>query len=151
VLLENVAPALLTRIPKAKGARYPRAFELFDFLSSPEAGWRRVETLAAAKRGDLICWRRPAVGSGDTGHVMVVGCAPAFDATLQTWTASVYDSSDVVHFDDSRASAGAYHAGVGRGALRFRVDASGRPVAFQFGPGDSFHTLPILVRRLDVG
>jgi hypothetical protein len=149
LLLEIVAPALLARIPRAPGARYPRAFELYDFLASPEPGWSCVETLDAARRGDLICWRLPAIGSGDTGHVMVVADTPTFDGSLQTWSVSVYDASDIVHFDDSRMSAGTYHSGIGRGALRFRVDTEGRPVAFQFGPGDSFHTLPLLVARLD--
>jgi hypothetical protein len=149
LLLENVAPTLFARIPRAPGERYPRAFEFYDFLASPQPEWRLVPKLAAVRRGDVICWRLPGTGAGDTGHVMVVARAPIFDAKLQTWSARVYDSSSIPHFDDSRDSGGTYHSGVGSGSLRFRADAMGRAVQFQFGPGDGFHAHPILVARFD--
>jgi hypothetical protein len=59
-----------------------------------------------------------------------------------------YDSSIVKHYEDSRVHDGTFHDGVGKGTIHFRVDATGKPIAFQFGQGDHFHEDPIAIGRI---
>jgi hypothetical protein len=151
VLLESIAPEHFASFPRTGDERYPRAFEIFDHLSAspPPPGWRRVATIEEARPGDVISWRTPKVTAGrDTGHVLIVAKAPVFHGHTHAWTVHAYDSSNVAHHDDSRERAGKYHSGLGEGAIRFKVDASGAPTAFQFGPQAEFHTVPIVIARL---
>jgi hypothetical protein len=152
VVLEAAAPQHFEHVPKAGEERYPRAFEIFEFLHADPAphGWQRVARLEDAKRGDVIAWRTAKVAPGrDTGHVLVVAHPPVFHASLHAWTVHVYDASNVAHYDDSREREGKFHSGVGEGTIRFKVDASGAPSAFQLGPHAEFHALHIVVARLE--
>jgi hypothetical protein len=81
--------------------------------------------------------------------VLVVAQPPVLDKATHTWTVHGYDSSARAHHDDSRERGGKFHPGVGKGAVRLKVDASGAPVAFQFGPDSEFHRLPIVIARLE--
>jgi hypothetical protein len=51
----------------------------------------------------------------------------------------------VVHYDDTRTGG---RNGVGSGTIHFQVDTAGAPTAFQFGPGDGFHSTDIAIGRL---
>jgi|CZKU01.1.fsa_nt_gi hypothetical protein len=151
LLLQKVAPEHLSLIPKSADERYPRAFEFFDFFQGPQApGWKRIERLEEAKRGDLISWRTSDIRPRhDTGHVLVVARSPEFNTAAEAWDVAVHDSSPAAHFDDSRQRGGTYHPGIGSGVLRFRVDTKGVPIAFQFGPGSKFHGMAIAIARLE--
>jgi len=151
LLLESVSPEHLALIPKEASERYPRAFEVFDFLHGESAhGWRHVESLAQAERGDVIVWTPAKAAAGhDAGHVLVVAKAPELhDKATHVWSVHAYDSSPSAHHDDSRQHGAKFRAGVGEGGVRFKVDASGAPVAFQLGPHADFHTGRIVVARL---
>ncbi|MNC99220.1 hypothetical protein D3C83_174270 [compost metagenome] len=55
------------------------------------------------------------------------------------------DSSNIRHYNDSRQFPA---GGIGSGEIRFRVDSFGRPIQFQFGPGDSWFPSQIAIGRL---
>jgi hypothetical protein len=150
LLLEAVAPEQLARISKSDDERYPRAFEVFDFLhGNLSPGWTRVASVAEVDRGDVMAWRTTKVVAGhDTGHVLIVAQRPTYDAASKTWTVHVYDSSSIAHHDDSRERGGNFHPGPGSGAIKLRADAHGAPIAYQLGPHADFHTVPIVVARL---
>jgi hypothetical protein len=141
-------------IPQEKDQSRPRAFEYYVFFSmqTPEStgGWHRIDFLRDAQRGDLIAWRFPTVMKGhDTGHVLIVAEAPTADAS-GIFTVRVYDSANQPHFNDTRGSgAGQSATGIGSGFINFKVDASGRPTAFQFSPSDGFEVLPIAIGRVE--
>jgi hypothetical protein len=152
-VLERVAPDHYAMIPKEANQPRPRAFEYCDFFTSltPEStgGWRQIDFLRDARRGDIIAWRFPEIVIGqNTGHVFFVAEAPAIiDSGI--FALRVYDSADEPHFDDSRGKDdGEFESGVGSGFINFTVDDSGRAVAFQFAPGDEFTTLPIAIGRV---
>jgi hypothetical protein len=152
-VLERAAPGHYAMIPKEAGRPRPRAFEYYDFLSSLPAdstgAWRQIEDLHHARRGDIIAWRVPEIEVGhDTGHVVFLAEAPEL-IDFRTLAARVYDSAAYPHFDDTRGNEpGEFPSGVGTGFINFRLDDAGHPVAFQFGPTDSFVTLPIAIGRV---
>jgi len=151
-VLEVVAREHLALLTAQTKAPNPRAVDFYEFFASPSlpAGWKRVATLADVRRGDVVAWRLPTIKPGeDTGHVFVVAQTPDYNAAAGAWVVHVYDSSNIIHYDDSRDKSGKYHSGVGTGAIRFQVDDSGAPTKFQFGPGDKFHALPMAVARLE--
>ena len=152
-VLKTVAPDHYALIPREADQLRPRAFEYFDFFASltPESvgGWDRIDRLADAGRGDIVCWRFPEIRTGhNTGHVLYLAETPRMqqDGSFQV---RIYDSAAQAHFDDTRAT-GKFPTGVGTGFLNFRVDGEGRPIAFQFGPGEEFETFPIAVGRIEV-
>jgi hypothetical protein len=61
---------------------------------------------------------------------------------------SVDDSSDVIHYDDTRGQGGDSPAtGLGSGTIRFRyVDSR---IEFRFGPGDQYHDAPVAIGRIE--
>jgi hypothetical protein len=74
---------------------------------------------------------------------------PTVDKT-GVFSVLLYDSAAQPHFADTRGDGdGQFPSGVGSGAINFNVDDDGRPVAFQFAPGDGFTTLPIAIGRLE--
>ncbi len=151
-VLETVAPEHYELIPKEADQFRPRAFKYFDFFASltPESpgGWHRIDRLADAVRGDIVCWRFPEIRVGhNTGHVLYLAERPLLQAD-GSYRVRVYDSAAQAHFEDTRAT-GRFPTGVGTGFLNFRVDAEGRPIAFQFGPGLAFETFPIAIGRVE--
>jgi hypothetical protein len=153
-VLERAAPDQYLMVPKELDQPRPRAFMYYDFFSSlsPEAtsGWRQIDLLRHARRGDVIAWRVLQIEAGqNTGHVFFVAEPPAMVA-FGTFAVRVYDSSDVLHFSDTRGNGpGQFPTGVGSGFINFTVDDSGLPTAFQFGPADPFIALPIAIARLE--
>ena len=83
----------------------------------------------------------------DTGHVFFVVEDPVvFDDGVVS--VRVYDSSDVLHYDDTRGQGGDSPAtGLGSGKIHFRyVDSR---VEFKFGPGDGYHDAPVTIGRIE--
>jgi hypothetical protein len=155
-VLEHVAPKHFHEIPKEADQVRPRAFKYYDYFAAlPDGGaggWLQILRLADARRGDIIAWRlfeQPELDQ-NTGHVMIVAGDPA-DIGDGVLSVRIYDSSDVLHFDDSRGKGGNSPAtGVGTGTVRFRVNANGKPTEFQFGPPpDQFLSHPIAIGRLE--
>jgi len=150
-VLESLAPLHYSLVPKEAGQKRPRAFKYYEFFASltPEStgGWHRIDRLSDARRGDILAWRFPAVELGhDTGHVVFVAGTPELD-DAGNFAVRVYDSANQPHFDDTR---GPGDSGVGSGFINFTVDATGAPIAFQFGPAaDQFVTLPIAIGRTE--
>jgi hypothetical protein len=152
-VMERAAPDHYAMIPKETNQLRPRAFEYYVFFSSltprSTGGWHRIDFLQDARRGDMIAWRFPQIEKGhDTGHVLFVADSPTVD-TEGIFTVACYDSSAQPHFDDTRGNGkGEFETGVGAGLIKFKVDNTGRPTAFQFAPSDGFKTLPIAIGRL---
>ena len=149
-ILANVAPEHWKLIPTIHWP-VPLAFEFFLFFNSLPAdgsvGWSPVANLLDCGPGDIIAWRRLA-SVGDTGHVLIVAEPPVIvDDGVAAVTA--YDSSNILHYSDSRRVVGGnQETGVGTGTIHFQVDDIGTPTAFQFGPGDNFHSVGIAIGRL---
>jgi len=150
LLLERSAPEEFAAIPKAVHERFPRATEIYDFLVARlHPGWQRITKVAEVRRGDIIAWKLSKTARGESGHVAIVARRPEFDAQSETWTVHIHDSSLVAHFGDSRLRGRKYHAGVGSGALKFRVNSQGASEAVQTGPDSGFHKYQIAIGRLE--
>lgn len=150
-VLERAAPGHFAKIPKETTQPRPRAFKYYEFFASATlegTGWRRVDSLADARRGDIIAWRFPDIEVGhNTGHVLFVADTPRLDAS-GNFAVRVYDSAAVAHFEDTRA--GANGNGVGSGFVNFMVDSAGAPTKFQFGPTvDHWDAFPIAIGRVE--
>jgi hypothetical protein len=83
-VLSGVAPRNFVLIRHETNQKRPRAFEYFDLFASltPEstAGWRRIDILTPARRGDIMSWRFPTIEEDEnTGHVVIVAETPTFD------------------------------------------------------------------------
>jgi hypothetical protein len=149
-LLKRVAPEQYGGLPVEPGHTRPRAamyFKLFKDLPTHRVkGWRTVERLSEAKRGDIIAWALTASTQepGDTGHVVIVS-APPIGTSMGEYKVAVYDSSGIRHDDDSRPKA---TTGIGKGVITFKVDDRGIPVGFQFSSKAYFHFEPIAIGRL---
>jgi hypothetical protein len=152
-VLERVAKRHLDLIPKEDWWPVPRAYKYYDYFHALPAdttgGWHQIQQLAHARRGDIIAWALPGgpQKDRDTGHVSIVADTPS-TLSEQLVAVPAYDSSTVKHYEDSRVRDGMFHDGVGRGTIHFRVDATGNPTAFQFGPGDHFHEDPMAIGRI---
>jgi hypothetical protein len=153
-VLQQVAPEHYARVPKETDQPRPRAFEYYEFFTSPgletAGGWRRIHALSEARRGDIIAWRFPTITTGhDTGHVLFVAETPR-ELDPGVFAVRVYDSANTPHFDDTRGEdADQFPNGVGSGFINFQVDADGAPTAFQFAPSDGFQTFPIAIGRAE--
>jgi hypothetical protein len=149
-VMMRAAPDHYAMIPKESDQPRPRAFEYYMFLSSQTpsstGGWHRINLLKDARRGDMIAWRFPeVVKDEDTGHVLFVADSPVADDS-GIFTVRVYDSAVKPHFEDTR---GTGMTGVGAGSIKFKVDNTGRPTAFQFTPSGKFETFPIAIGRVE--
>jgi hypothetical protein len=149
-LLKRVAPQQYANLPIETGHTQPRAamyFDLFHGLpGNPMTGWKSIDRLADAERGDIIAWSLEASTQkpGDTGHVVIVASFPIL-ANKREYQVAVYDSSGIHHEDDSRPKA---TNGIGKGVITFKVDDLGAPVGFQFNSLAHFHLEPIAVGRI---
>jgi hypothetical protein len=154
IVMERTAPGHYAMIPKEANQLRPRAFEYYVFFSSltPEStgGWHQINLLQDARRGDIIAWRFPEVEKGqNTGHVLIAAETPTVDDS-GIFTVRIYDSAALPHFDDTRGTGpGQFKTGVGSGFIKFKVDHTGRPTAFQFTPSSHFETFPIAIGRLE--
>jgi hypothetical protein len=153
-VLERMAKRHLDLIPKENWWPVPRAYKYYEYFhslpSDAPGGWHQIQQLQHAQRGDIIAWKLPGgpQKDRDTGHVFIVADAPSI-LNGQHVSVPAYDSSTVKHYNDSRVqSDGIFHDGVGKGTIHFSIDATGRPTAFQFGPGDQFHEDPIAIGRI---
>jgi hypothetical protein len=155
-VLETVAPKHLALVPKEADESRPRAFKYYGFFASltprSPGGWRRIDLLKDARRGDIIAWRFPTIEKGqNTGHVVLLAETPtAADSGI--FSVRVYDSAAEPHFDDTRGSeSGQFPTGVGSGVINFIVDGEGRPIAYQFAPPTSadFEYRPIAIGRAE--
>jgi hypothetical protein len=149
-LLKRVAPERYAHLPIETGHARPRAavyFELFHSLpGNPVAGWKPIDQLADARRGDIIAWALEASTQkpGDTGHVVIVA-APPVPTNTSEYKVTVYDSSGIRHDDDSRPKG---TSGIGEGVITLRVDDRGVPVGFRFNSHAHFHLEPIAIGRI---
>jgi hypothetical protein len=154
-VLKQAAPQHYSEITPEPGHIRPRAFVYQRYFAnlpdSGAGGWLPISHLADARRGDVIAWSLTVNPEKDhnTGHVMIVSDDPVDDGD-DVLSVRVYDSSDVIHFDDTRGQGGDSPAtGVGMGTVRIRVKG-GVPIEFQFGPApDQFHTHPISIGRIE--
>jgi len=150
-VLEQVAPDLYTPIAATAAPPRPLAFDFFTFFANltPESasGWGRVDVLLNARRGDVVAWRAPEIEpKHNTGHCFFIADTPKVLDSGDI-AARVYDSAAASHFEDTRPDG---QTGVGSGFINFKVDGAGRPIAFQFGPGqdvDSFVFWQIAIGR----
>jgi len=149
-LLKRVAPEQYASLPIEPGHPRPRAAMYFDLLNglpgNPVTGWKSINRLAEAQRGDIIAWALATSTQkpGDTGNVVIVAAAPVLINSGQ-YGVSVYDSSGIHHDDDTRPKT---TSGIGKGVITFRVDDRGVPVGFQFNSIAHFHLEPIAIGRL---
>ncbi len=150
-ILGRVAPKHLSLVPMQNGETRLLAQDYYNFFSSlpneTANGWRQILYLRDARPGDLIAWAL-APPNEDTGHVFVVAADPvALDAN--TMAVKAYDASDILHYDDSRGPGKQFQTGVGSGTFHIQVDEAGRPVTFQFGPGDPVVPNSIAIGRIE--
>jgi len=131
------------QIPVEPQQPRPRAFEYFNFFASltPDSsgGWRRVDKLEDASRGDVMAWRFPTIEPGeDTGHVMILAESPTPDPSGKFFVVRIYDSAAEAHFDDTRMPQGQPSpkgtTGVGSGFINILTDGENRPIAYLFAP-----------------
>ncbi len=142
-VLDDVAPNHYILIQAEPGQPRPRAFVYYDFFAAltPEStgGWRRIDLLTDARRGDIMAWRFPTIETDEnTGHVVIIAETPNLDPSGDFFVMRVYDSADEAHFDDTREPGGqpspTGKTGVGSGFINFKVDGAGRPIAYLFAP-----------------
>jgi hypothetical protein len=151
-VLQRIAPQHYDTIHNGGGSHGPLAVDFYHrFHALPPGGadgWRPIQPVADARRGDIVAWDFPGSKLGDnTGHVFVVVDDPeAFDDGVVAVRA--YDSSDVIHYDDTRGRGGDSPAtGLGSGRIHFRYADSG--IQFKFGPGDPYHDAPVAIGRIE--
>lgn len=151
-VLEQCAREHYGTIHNGGGAHGPLAVDFYNhFAALPSdgvGGWRPIQPLAQALRGDIVAWKRDVISAGDnTGHVFFVADDPVvFDDGVVA--VSVYDSSDVIHYDDTRGHGGDSPAtGLGCGKIHFRYLDS--RIQFKFGPGDPYHDAPVAIGRIE--
>jgi hypothetical protein len=142
-ILARVASNHLDLIPLSAGETRLLAHDFEKFFASLPTetadGWRQIPDLRDVRRGDLIAWMLRDEPPGDTGHVFFVAEQPVVvdPATPTTMAVMAYDSSDIRHYDDSRGPGpDQFKTGLGWGILHLQIDSAGKPVAYQFGPGD---------------
>jgi hypothetical protein len=148
-LLKRFAPAQFALIPVESGHARPRAkifFQLFDGLrENPVPGWSAVDRLTDVRRGDIIAWELATAteAPGDTGHVIIAAGQPVRKRE-NIYSLEVYDSSGIRHDNDSRPPG---TSGIGKGTINFKIDPTGKAIAFQFNSAAHFHEEPIAIGR----
>jgi hypothetical protein len=151
-VLQRIAPRHYSTIHNGGGAHGPLAVDFYHrFAALPPDGadgWRPVQPVADARRGDIVAWDFPNRKPGDnTGHVFIVVDDPQVvdDGVVAV---RAYDSSDVIHYHDTRGRGGDSPAtGLGSGTIHFRYASSG--IQFEFGPGDKYRDAPVAVGRIE--
>jgi hypothetical protein len=147
-VLERQAPEHYAAIHNGGGSHGPLAVDFYSHFADGAEGWLAIAPLAQARRGDIVAWKRNMITEGDdTGHVFFVVDDPiVFDDGVVA--VSVYDASDVIHYDDTRGQGGDSPAtGLGSGVIHFRyVDSR---IEFKFGPGDLYHDAPVAIARIE--
>ena len=99
----------------------PKAFQIFDWLSQPQAGIRLNNRLDAVQQGDIIIWRKVTPPkSGDTGHLALVLELGALDPNQQQLSIKVMDVSKQAHDMDDRD-----RPGIACGWMRLTADSDG--------------------------
>jgi hypothetical protein len=126
-VLGEVTPDQYALIAKTVPPPRPLAFDYYTFFSklTPESagGWRRIDALEEARRGDVIAWRAPEIEpKHNTGHCFFVGETPIANAS-GNYAVRVYDSAAAPHFKDTRLDG---QTGVGTGFINFQIDGEGR-------------------------
>jgi hypothetical protein len=112
------------------GHARPRAAIYFEFFhslpGSPVPGWKSIDRLAVARRGDIIAWALEASTQkpADTGHLVIVA-APPVSTNANEFRVTVYDSSGIRHDEDSRPEG---TSGIGKGVITIKVDDPGVPI-----------------------
>jgi hypothetical protein len=143
LVLSSVVPKHFGLIQPEPGQSRPRAFVYYDFFAAltPEStgGWRRIDFLTDARRGDIMAWRFPTIEPHeDTGHVVIIAETPTLDSSGDFFVMRVYDSAAEAHFNDTREPDGQPSpkgkTGVGSGFINFKIDGAGRPIAYHFAP-----------------
>ena len=134
-ILSRVAPTHLKCIPppvppetRLLAHDFANFFHSLPYESTD--GWRQIRYLQDAQRGDMIAWALPKQKKGDTGHCFVV-CADPNPLDPTTMAVEAYDSSSILHYDDSRSPG---QTGVGTGTLRLKINPAGTAAGFKFGP-----------------
>jgi hypothetical protein len=151
-VLLRIAPQHFAAIHNGGGGHGPLAVDFCHYFQALPAGgaggWQPVQSVADARRGDIVAWDFPERKPGDdTGHVFIVTADPQVieDGVLAV---QACDSSEVLHYDDTRRQGGASPAtGLGSGTFHFRYGSSG--IQFQFGPGDRYKSAPVAIGRLE--
>ena len=153
-VLTRMAKRHLALIPKEGFWPVPRAFKYYEYFAglttTATHGWRKLDRLDEARPGDIIAWQLSddIRKDHDTGHVFIVA-ETLTSVGDQLFAVRAFDSAALRHYDDTRVNSdGVYHDGVGEGTFHLRVDADGKPTAFQFGPGDKFHEHPISIGHI---
>jgi hypothetical protein len=132
-LLRKEMPAHYAAVPFPAPFRHPRAVEFHDAFAAapvePVAGqrWMRVVSLADARAGDVVAWRKATIPEkGVTGHIVLFDSTPVMVGP-ELYEVVVIDSTSRPHKDDTRNGD---DTGVGRGTIYLKADGDGRPVAF---------------------
>lgn len=149
-VLKRTDPAAYNLIPFGRHKR-PLAVDFYTTFATASAapsmkpGWQQIRSLAHARPGDIIAWRRvKLIQHEDTGHVMLIASAPLPDGDHR-FRVTVIDSVGSPHANDSRVIG---HTGIGRGTMWFNVDDDGRPTAFHWRRSESpARAVPIAIGR----
>jgi hypothetical protein len=113
---------------------------------TPARGWKPIQRLGDAERGDVLAWIKPDHGPGDnTGHVMLIAEKPVAESPRQ-FRVRIFDSTLQGHADDARTKSG--RSGIGQGTLWFEVDDRMRPIGYRWkSKMGSLHEAPIAIGR----
>lgn len=112
---------------------YAKHFEAAPTKPNGDSRWMRVERLADARPGDVIAWRHEKPRPGNTGHVIIVDQRPVLEDDGLVRVVFI-DSTTRPQADDTRPPG---TSGIGRGAMWFKIDEAGRPVAHIRGKRDA--------------
>ena len=150
-LLRKELPAHYAVVQFPAKFRHPRAIEFCRHFEAaptePKPGdlWQRIPTLAQARPGDVLAWRKdPLPEKGTTGHIVLIDGA-ARKVSDQIYEVVVIDSTSNAHKDDTRKPG---QTGVGRGTIYLKVDAKGHPTEYASrSPDGPFREYPMGIGR----
>jgi hypothetical protein len=171
-LLRETTPEHYARIPKEPHQRGPGALEFahyFESLTYDEGngwrrrseiddaivyeasqGWRRVERLSDVRRGDVIAWTFVHAAPGAAAGRVLLVAGESVSPVHGVIAVRVFDARRTPGAKRSRTARDSFESGLGIRTLLFRVNRSGAPLAVQFAPPERFHTLPIVIGRLEL-